>query len=58
MAHQGINQVAYTTNLAYNEARMEMASKQATPFYIPYWCALVRLFDDFIVLFMWRMDQA
>lgn len=35
MADQGVNQVAYTTNLAYNEARMEMAGQQAIPFYIP-----------------------
>ena len=45
---QGINQVAYTTNLAYNEARMEMASKQATPFYIP---ALVVLLCGFLMIY-------
>lgn len=48
MADQGINQVAYTTNLAYNEARMEMASKQATPFYIP---ALVVLLCGFLMIY-------
>lgn len=48
MADQGVNQVAYTTNLAYNEARMEMASKQATPFYIP---ALVVLLCGFLMIY-------
>ena len=42
MADQGVNQVSYTTNLAYNEARMEMASQQAAPFYIPALVVLVR----------------
>lgn len=48
MADQGVNQVAYTTNLAYNEARMEMAGKQATPFYIP---ALVVLLCGFLMIY-------
>ena len=48
MADQGVNQVAYTTNLAYNEARMEMADKQATPFYIP---ALVVLLCGFLMIY-------
>ena len=48
MADQGVNQVTYTTNLAYNEARMEMASKQATPFYIP---ALVVLLCGFLMIY-------
>ncbi len=48
MADQGVSQVAYTTNLAYNEARMEMAGKQATPFYIP---ALVVLLCGFLMIY-------
>ena len=48
MADQGVSQVAYTTNLAYNEARMEMADKQATPFYIP---ALVVLLCGFLMIY-------
>ncbi len=48
MTDQGVNQVAYTTNLAYNEARMEMASKQATPFYFP---ALVVLLCGFLMIY-------
>ncbi len=48
MADQGVNQVAYTTNLAYNEARMEMAGKEATPFYIP---ALVVLLCGFLMIY-------
>lgn len=48
MADQGVNQVVYTTNLAYNEARMEMAGKQATPFYIP---ALVVLLCGFLMIY-------
>ena len=48
MADQGVSQVAYTTNLAYNEARMEMAGKEATPFYIP---ALVVLLCGFLMIY-------
>ncbi len=48
MTDQGVNQVTYTTNLAYNEARMEMADKQATPFYIP---ALVVLLCGFLMIY-------
>lgn len=48
MTDQGVNQVTYTTNLAYNEARMEMASKQAAPFYIP---ALVVLLCGFLMVY-------
>ena len=48
MIDQGVNQVPYTTNLAYNEARMEMASKHATPFYIP---ALVVLLCGFLMIY-------
>ena len=48
MTDQGVNQVAYTTNLAYNEARMEMAGKQATPFYMP---ALVVLLCGFLMIY-------
>lgn len=48
MTDQGVNQVTYTTNLAYNEARMEMASKQATPFYFP---ALVVLLCGFLMIY-------
>lgn len=48
MTDQGVNQVLYTTNLAYNEARMEMASQHATPFYIP---ALVVLLCGFLMIY-------
>ncbi len=48
MADQGVNQVTYTTNLAYNEARMEMAGKEASPFYLP---ALVVLLCGFLMIF-------
>ena len=48
MIDQGVNQVPYTTNLAYNEARMEMASKHAIPFYIP---ALVVLLCGFLMIY-------
>ena len=48
MTDQGVNQVTYTTNLAYNEARMEMAGKQATPFYLP---ALVVLLCGFLMIY-------
>ncbi len=48
MTDQGVNQVPYTTNLAYNDARMEMAGKRATPFYIP---ALVVLLCGFLMIY-------
>ncbi len=48
MTDQGVNQVTYTTNLAYNDARMEMAGKRATPFYIP---ALVVLLCGFLMIY-------
>ncbi len=48
MTDQGVNQVTYTTNLAYNEASMEMASQQAAPFYIP---ALVVLLCGFLMIY-------
>ncbi len=57
MADQGVNQVFYTTNLAYNEARMEMASQQAAPFYIPAFVVLVCGFLMIYSIIHVAMDQ-
>ncbi|HIQ99931.1 MAG TPA: ABC transporter permease [Candidatus Scybalocola faecavium] len=35
LSEQGLFEASYTTNLAYNQARMEQASGQARPFYEP-----------------------
>ena len=48
LADQGISGVSYTTNLAYNEARLEQAAGQALPYYAP---ALLVLLCGFLMLY-------
>lgn len=45
---QGISGVSFTTNLAYNDARMDMANQQAIPYYLP---ALVVLLCGFLMIY-------
>ena len=48
LADQGLPELAYTTNLAYNDARMELADQQSQPYYTP--AALV-LLCGFLMIF-------
>lgn len=48
MKDQGVSEAAFTTNLAYNDARMEIANQQAIPYYLP---ALVVLLCGFLMIY-------
>ena len=48
LADQGLPEVPFTTNLAYNDARMETAGQQARPYYAP---ALLVLVCGFLMIF-------
>lgn len=48
LEEQGVSDVAFTTNLAYNDARMDMANQQAVPYYLP---ALVVLLCGFLMIY-------
>lgn len=48
MKDQGVSEIAFTTNLAYNDARMEIANRQAIPYYLP---ALVVLLCGFLMIY-------
>ena len=45
---QGLPELPFTTNLAYNDARMELAGQQARPYYAP---ALLVLVCGFLMIF-------
>ena len=48
LTDQGLPDLPFTTNLAYNDARMEAASQQAQPYYAP---ALLILLCGFLMVF-------
>ena len=48
LTDQGLPELPFTTNLAYNDARMEAASQQAQPYYAP---ALLVLLCGFLMVF-------
>ena len=48
LADQGLPELPFTTNLAYNDARMETADAQAKPYYAP---ALLVLICGFLMIF-------
>lgn len=48
MKDQGVSEAAFTTNLAYNDARREIANQQAIPYYLP---ALVVLLCGFLMIY-------
>lgn len=48
MKDQGVSEAAFTTNLAYNDARKEIANQQAIPYYLP---ALVVLLCGFLMIY-------
>lgn len=48
MTEQGVSGVSFTTNLAYNGARMDMANQRAIPYYFP---ALAVLLCGFLMIY-------
>lgn len=48
LADQGLPELPFTTNLAYNDARMDLAGQQARPYYAP---ALLVLLCGFLMIF-------
>ena len=48
LTDQGLPELSFTTNLAYNDARMDLADQQARPYYAP---ALLVLVCGFLMIF-------
>lgn len=48
LADQGLPELPFTTNLAYNDARLDLAGQQARPYYAP---ALLVLVCGFLMIF-------